>query len=222
MDVSQKQWHEPAPEDYSRVTNPERFWPLHQHALDLLAQLEATYDVTRSEAFALIPGIMRPFEYARPSVTLTPVAPDAAPVAIAFTTFPSLVVRCGRWHSQPFPSCGCDACAEDAAGEAERLEGILGKVVAGRFSEELRIPLFGDARLMHAFPSGPPSVEWSGEGWTTLPRAVARSLAGSGPRRVQWQPWPRRWRQAAIVRAVLEVLLSLLFALCEAHPPRRK
>jgi hypothetical protein len=196
MDVSQGQWHEPAPEDYSRVTNPERFRPLHQHALDLLARLEVTYDVTRSDAFDLLPGIMQPFEYARPPVTLTPAAQGAAPVAILFTTFPSLVVRYGRWHAQPFPSCGCDACAEDAAGEAERLEEILGKVVAGRFSEELRIPFFGDARLSHAFSSGEPSAEWRGEGWTTLRRAVARALAGPGPRRVQWQPWPRRRREA--------------------------
>jgi hypothetical protein len=196
MDASDKPWHEPAPEAYSRVTNPERFRPLHQHALDLLARLEATYDVRRSDVFDLLPGIMQPLEYARAPVTLTPATPGAAPVAVAFTTFPSLVVRYGRWHSQPFPSCGCDACAEDAGGEAERLDAILGKVVAGRFSEELRIPVFGDARLIHAFPSGQPSAEWSGEGWTTLPRAVARALAGAGPRRVRWQQWLRRRRQA--------------------------
>jgi hypothetical protein len=203
MDTTGRSWREPAPEEYSRVTNPERFRPLHQYALDLLARLETTYDVTRSDAFDLVTGIMQPFEYARPPVTLAPAARGAAPVAIAFTTFPSLVVRYGRWHSQPFPSCGCDACAEDAAGEAQRLEGILGKVAAGRFSEELRIPLFGDARLMHAFPSGGLSAEWSSEGGTTLPRAVARALAGGGPQRVQWQPWPLRRREdAALVPAV--------------------
>ncbi len=192
MDISQKPWHEPAPESYSRVTNPERFRPLHQHALELLARLEATHDVRRSDAFDLLPGVMQPFDYARPPVTLTPVAPDATRVAIAFTTFPSLVIRYGCWHAQPFPSCGCDACAEDAAGEASRLDEILENVVAGRFSEELHIPLFGDARLIHAFSRGQSSAEWSSQGWTTLPRAVARALAGPGPRRVQWQPWPRR------------------------------
>lgn len=190
--MSQKPWHERAPEDFSRVTNPDRLRPLHQHALDLIARLEATHHARRSEAFELLPGIMQPFEYARPPVTLTPVSPDATRVAIAFTTFPSLVVRYGHWHSQPFPSCGCDGCAKDAAGEASRLDAIVEKVVVGRFVEELRLPRFGDAHLIRAFAAGESSGEWSSEGWTTLPRAIARALAGTGPRRVQWQPWPRR------------------------------
>jgi hypothetical protein len=173
------------------VTNPERFLPLHQHALDLLARLETTYDVARSDAFDLLPGIMRPFEYARPPVTLTPAAPDAAPVAVAFTSFPSLVVRYGRWHALPLPSCGCDACGEDATDQAERLDDILGKVVAGLFIEELRIPLFGDAHLHGRFGDGTPRAGL-GEVGTTLPRAVARGLVGPGPRRMQWKPWPRR------------------------------
>jgi hypothetical protein len=198
MDVTPRGSPEPTAEEYSRVTNPERFRPLHRHALDLLARLEAIYDVHQREAFELVPVIMQPFEYARPPVTLTPGAPDAAPIAIAFTTFPSLIVRCGRWHAQPFPACGCDACAEDAVGEADRLEAIVGKVVAGQFAEELRIPLFGAARLAHTFLGGHPSEGWSGDGWTTIPRAVARALAGPGPRRVQWQPWPHRGRQARV------------------------
>jgi hypothetical protein len=194
MDVMQRSSHEPRPAEYSRVTNPERFRPLHQRALGLLARLEATYDVERSEAFGLVPGMMQPFEYARAPVTLTPVAPDAAPIAIAFTNFPSLIVRYGRWHAQSFPSCGCDACAEDAVAEAERLDAIVAKVVAGQFAEALRIPLLGDARLAHAFRGSHSGEGWAGEGWTTIARAVARALAGHGPRRVQWQPWPPRGR----------------------------
>jgi len=189
---------EPAPEEYSRVTNPERFRPLHGHALDLLARLEATYDVTRSEAFDSLPGLMHPFEHARPPVMLTPVAPSAAPVAVAFTAFPSLVIRYGRWHAVPLPSCGCDACGEHAGDQAERLDDVLGKVVAGLFAEEVRIPVFGDARLYSRFGDGTPREGLSGEGWTTLPRAVARRLAGSGPRRIQWQPWPRRTRGVSL------------------------
>ena len=192
MDIPQKPWRQPAPEEYSRVTNAERFRPLHQHALDLLARLEATYDVTRSETFELLPSLTQPFEYARPPVTLTPTIPGAAPVAVAFTAFPSLVVRYGRWHAQPLPSCGCDACDEGAADQAEHLDDVLGKVVAGLFAEEVRIPLFGDARLHRRFGDGTSREGVGGEGWTTLPRAVARALAGSGPRRAQWEPWPRR------------------------------
>src|SRR5215207_9382292 len=164
MEVTQGSSHQPRPEEYSRVTNPERFRPLHRHALDLLAQLEASYDVRRSEAFELAPAIMQPFEHARPPVTLTPIASDAAPIAIAFTTFPSLIVRYGHWHAQPFPACGCDACAEDAAGQAQCLDALVEAVVAGQLSEELRIPLFGDARLVHAFHCGHQGESRTSEG----------------------------------------------------------
>lgn len=37
----------PPPEACSRVTNPERFRPLHDFALTLLAQLHASFDVDR-------------------------------------------------------------------------------------------------------------------------------------------------------------------------------
>src|SRR4028118_543972 len=92
-------WVEPPPEAYFRVTNPERFRPLHGHALGLLARRQATHDVGASEAFELLPGLMHPFEHARPPVTLTPAAPGAAVIAVAFTAFPSLLVRYGRWHA---------------------------------------------------------------------------------------------------------------------------
>jgi hypothetical protein len=186
------------PEAYSRVTDAERFRPLHEHALGLLTQLRADYDVAVSDAFVLLPGLIGPVEHARPPATLTPLAPAAAPLAVAFTTFPSLLVRCGRWHVAAFPSCGCDACDEDAVGEGRRLDDLVGKVVAGLFEEELRIPWVGDARLYRRFRAGPRPGGWSGEGWETLRRGVARALAGAGPRRVRWQPWPHRGGHAPL------------------------
>jgi hypothetical protein len=191
MNVSHIVTPRPRPEEYSRVTNPERFRALHGHALEMFERLEAVYAVRRSVAFELLPRVMRAFEYARPPVTLTPVSPAAAPIAIAFTTFPSLVVRCGRWYARPFPSCGCDACAETAIGEADRLDRIIGKVVAGHFAESLQIPWFGAARLAHDFRGGQPG-EWEGQQWTTVPRAVSQAIAGPKPRRVHWRPWPQR------------------------------
>ena len=188
-------WGEPPPEAYSRVTNPERFRPLHAHALGRLADLQATYDVAASETFELLPGFgppVAPVEPARPPVTLTPRAPGAAPIAVAFTTFPSLLVRCGRWHSAAFPSCGCDACGEDAADQIDRFDALVDRIVAGLFAEELRIPFFGDARLSARFGDGTPREGMNGESGAMLPRAYARRLAGRGRHAVQWQPWPRR------------------------------
>lgn len=187
----------PLPAAYSRVTDPERFRPLHALALALADRLTAEFDVVRTDAFALLPG-MQPFEHARPPVTLTPAAPEAAPVAIAFTTFPGLVVRCGRWLDDSFPSCGCDACSETAADAGARLDGLAADVVAGRFREELAIPWFGDARLRWARGDLAARADrHREEAFRLLPRAQARALRGSGPPRVRWQPWPRRAAGAA-------------------------
>ncbi len=190
--MNESQWHRavPTPEAYSRVTNPERFLSLHAFALGLLDRLTLEYDVARTDAFTLMPN-MTPFEQARTPVTLTPVAPDAAPVAIAFSTFPSLVVRYGKWSAMAFPNCGCDACAATALREGEQLEQLLGDVVAGRFREELQIPLFGRANVHWSFGDMTRAGHLS-EGGQGLSRDQARILHTGGPRRMHWQPWPRR------------------------------
>ena len=174
---------------YSRVTNPERFAPLHSLAIDLMAQLGAQYSVSRSAEFELLPG-MTEFDHARPPIRLTPTAATAAPIGVAFTTFPSIIVRCGRWFVEPFPSCGCDACDETAEDQGEQLQQIVRDVVAGRFVEKLTIPLWGQARRSWSIGFGP-SGEGRGGG-RVLRRADARALRGNGPRAVQWQPWPAR------------------------------
>ncbi len=201
--MNESNWHrEPPPlEAYTRVTNPERFLPLHTLALVLVDQLTADYDVERTQAFALPPD-MRPFEHARPPVTLTPLASEAAPIAIGFTSFPGLLVRCGRWFADSFPSCGCDACGADAAGEAERLESLLSPVVAGNFREKLSIPWFRDAKLRWALGDGNMRAGYHGEGFRVVPRDQARALDSGGRRRVQWQPWPRRQGALVVVPAV--------------------
>ncbi len=182
----------PLPDAYSRVTNPERFLPLLEHAGAVCARLHATYDVTATEAFALLPHLIWQVEHERPPVTLTPATPTAATLRFAFTTFPSVIVRYGRWHAAPFPSCGCDACGATAEGEIERLDALVDGVVGGRLTEELRVPLLGRARLSYRFggEEGAPGLRQ--EGWASVTRAVARSLGRVGPRRIEWAPWARR------------------------------
>lgn len=190
------------PDAYSRVTDAERFRPLHELALDLLGRLRSRYEVTESAAFDLLPGIMQPFEQARPPVTLFPVAPGAAPIAFGFTTFPGLVVRCGRWFSTPFPVCGCDACAATAEHEGARLEELIGDVVAGEFREQLKLPLVGDARLEWWLGSLTTGDRHHGKGGTKIRRDLARMLRVPGSNRVQWKPWPERRDAAADTHAV--------------------
>ena len=178
---------------------PERFRPLHAHALQLLEHLEATYDVTRREALPATHGVLFPPEalrqaFALPPVLLTPRMAEAAPLCIAFTTPPSLFVYCGRWHEAAF---GAAVHREDdlwttSTTEAERLDDLVGKVVDGLFAEAVRLPLLGAARVSVTFGDGTPRPGLGGEGWMRISRDQARALVGNGPHMVRWRPWPRR------------------------------
>ena len=121
----------PPEEAYGRVTNPERFLPLHGDAIEMI---ERQFDVERVEGY----GLDEELEYRgllRASINLRPSDPEAAPIMVAFTDFPGLHVRFGKWYREPFPSCGCDACAEDVEGEMERVAQLVESVTAGGFRE---------------------------------------------------------------------------------------
>ena len=186
----------PPEEAYSRVTNPERFQPLHAAMTDIIARLQLDFDVERAEGYGLDEELEHRHTLAAPSVVLTPSDPGAAPIAIVFTDFPGLHVRFGRWRTEPFPDCGCDACDESAEGEIERLADMVDDVTAGRFREGIRIPLFSMPRAgwqqyeMWAEPKG--SGRWS-RGRSRLRESAARKLTG-GKRKLDlnWKPWPRR------------------------------
>ena len=180
----------PLPEDYTRVTNPERFLPLHDLAIETMSRLENEYDVINTSAFEIMPGIMQLFEYARPPITLTPASSKEAPISIAFTKFPGLIVRCGRFFHGPFPCCGCDGCASTLEREAESFVQTLASVVAGEFREEIDIPLVGTPHVRWSLgatdsPYGSSSSE------SALTRDGARMLS-TGSRRVEWRPWSKR------------------------------
>ncbi len=177
---------------YSRVTNAERFQPLHSAMLEIIGRLENEFDVERTEGYGLDAELERGLDPARPHVRLNPGDPDAAPIAMVFSTFPGLHVRFGRWYSEPFPSCGCDACDESAEGEIERLSEMVDDVVAGRFCEAIRRPLIslrGSGWRETKF--------WSSVGTRAQRSRVdglrAREMAG-GRRRLDlnWKAWRRR------------------------------
>jgi Family of unknown function (DUF6226) len=102
----------PPEEAYSRVTNPERFRPLHGFAERLLGRLEATFDAEREEAYDLDDELGR--YAAKPTVRLAPRSTDGGSLTIVFTSFPGLLVRLRHWVVEPVPGCGCDACDETA------------------------------------------------------------------------------------------------------------
>jgi hypothetical protein len=170
------------------VTNPERFAPLHDMAAEWLNRLETMFDVARVEGYGLDPEL-ESVELARPSARLMPRNTGAAPIVVAFTAFPGVFVRVGRWYIDTFPGCGCDACGETLDYEAERLNEMIDDVTAGRFREAIQLRAIGSAWAMHEF--------WSSDGRSAgqsqLDRARAQQLLdGSDPLSHEWSPWPRR------------------------------
>jgi hypothetical protein len=191
-DVSGSPWGPAGPPDeaYSRVTNPERFAILHAAAVELLDRLEAEFDVERSEGREtdVGSGMGTP---ARPSVTLRPKSGEAAPLTIRFTTFPGLIVHVGRRYSEPLPQCGCDACAETGEEMVERLEWLVGHVVAGRLREAIEMPRFGgDAwQVTEIGDMGAPPWQRSRG---AIERERAREIVAGDRAEHAWRAWPRR------------------------------
>ncbi len=181
----------PPEEAYSRVTDAERFRPLHAAMRKIIVRLHSEYDVTLDEGYGLDEELERHMTPASPSVKLTPSDSGAAPIPIVFSDFPGLHVRFGRWLTQPFPICGCDACDESAEGEIERLTDAVRDVTAGRFREAVRIPLLAS----FTWPMGEmwsDRASWSGGG-PRIDRQQALGLTG-GARQLElnWKPWPQR------------------------------
>jgi hypothetical protein len=179
----------PPPEAYSRVTNPGRFSSLHDAAAQFLDRLELEFDTERAEGYGLDPGLEEGFQLARPSVALAPRDAGAAPMVVAFSAFPGLHVRFGRWYTVAFPTCGCDACDETAESELQRLSSLIDNVTAGRYRESLRISADGVASSRSEFWS----VSERSAGQSQVDRVSTRPLLAATDRSsYDWRPWPRR------------------------------
>lgn len=168
----------PPPEAYGRVTNPDRFRPLWTVAEDLIQRLARDYRVAREDRAdldsELVAGVAGEVKRV---VRLAPSIGDGAPLAVAFTGFPGLRVRFGRWHVEGFPVCGCDACDEQPEELADDLLEKVNDLVSGDFAESV-------AWLRH------PGVSYSfgrGTGWSSLSRVQARRLGA--PRSINWPAW---------------------------------
>ena len=187
----------PTDSAYSRVTNAERFQPLHAAMLEIIGRLENGFEVERTEGHGLDEELERRLDLARPDVRLSPRNSAAAPITVVFTAFPGLHLRFGWWHKEPFPSCGCDGCDESAEGEIERLNEMVDDVTAGRFRETIDRPL-----VSFRGTGWRESEFWSPDESRSSTRSLSRSrIEGrlaremSGGRRrldMSWKPWPRR------------------------------
>jgi len=181
---------EPLDEAYTQFTNQERFKPLHDWALERVVRLQSEYEVTLEEGFGLDDELER-LPLSRPTVRLTPLQESCAPVAIAFTDSPGLKVRVGRWLTDVFPTCHCDACDEMPEEEFERLTELLDDVVAGRFRESIRRQRDGSGWSSHAFWNDEGTRSRSGGSLVSRGK-VARILDGEAEVFLEWTPWQPR------------------------------
>ena len=178
---------EPPDNAYSRFTNPERFGTLHDWALEFVARLQTEYEVTLEEGEGLDAELERA-PLSRPTLKLTPLRDDCAPVTIAFTAFPGLELRVGRWVREGFPSCGCDACDEMPEEEFERFKELVSDVVAGRFRESLHLQADGAGWSTRKFWSADDGHPRSGGSRMSGVKA-SRILNGEKEMALEWMRW---------------------------------
>lgn len=153
----------PKDEAYSRVSDPERYRPLHRRADLLVQRLDSVYDAVVTDDT---------LDRAERAVRVAPADPDAAPVTIGWTDFPGLVVRFGEHCDRAYPHCGCNACDEDPGEVFAEFERDVYAVTTGRFREwpggwEFEYP---DGRQSAGHP-GEPVREWAR--WPRFPEPGA-------------------------------------------------
>ena len=176
----------PPDDAYSRVAEPERFSPLRDWALEVVTRLQTEYEVTLEEGKGLDAELERS-SLSRPTIKVTPLQDSCAPITIAFTDFPGLAVRVGRWVMEPFPDCGCDACDEMPEEEFEGFTELVSDVVAGRFRESLYLRPDGDGWSTREFWS---ADDFRRSGGTRVPRVKATQiLNGEKEIVLEWMPW---------------------------------
>ena len=159
---------------------------LHETAEEILDELTERYVVDRRESKEPI-GPAPGADVVR-TVRIVPRSPAAGPLSIAFTDFPGVVLRLGRWFSEPLPDCGCDGCAEDPAGLVEGLRARVSSHVEGGLWERVRRGVTGSWRETRLIGPGLRITRQA-----PISPAEARAARREGfAVAVQWGPWTRR------------------------------
>lgn len=172
----------PPNEAYGRVTDPERYSLLWDTADELIAGLLADYAVDRTDDVSLDPHLTDGLAGGVRRLTrLIPQTDGAGTLTVAYSGFPGLAVRFGRWHVERFPVCGCDACDEQPPVLATEFREHALALVAGEFSERLRQT--PEPRLEYSYAGR--------ESGSTTGMSLAETLADSEPLAVNWLAWPR-------------------------------
>lgn len=183
----------PPDDSYSRVSNPERFAPLHTIGDALIGHLQSAYRV--DVAAPATSSTTKADGYTTTKIiSVTPERADAAPLVFDFTDFPGVVIRAGVRYGAAFPPCGCDACDESWPQVADDMERLVFAVTNGRFSERITLPTQKDQ--MHGKALLTYRIETVG-GQISMGRSYAEpeSALRDGAERLEglpdgcWQAW---------------------------------
>ncbi|WP_306206811.1 DUF6226 family protein [Actinoplanes sp. RD1] len=163
-------------QDTHRTPNPGR--NLHEAAEELLDELTERYAVDRRETKEPAGEPLR-------TVRLVPRHPAAGPLAVIFTDGPGVVLRLGRWFTEPLP--GTDDVRE-APELVAYLRALAAAHVEGGLWERIRRGLSGSCIETRLIGAGLESARQA-----PVDNAEARSARREGfAAPVQWAPWPRR------------------------------
>jgi hypothetical protein len=182
----------PPPGVYSVETHLERFAPLHLVAEALIEHLAGTYDVVVGNDPAHVADFIRPTDVVRVT-RVAPTDPVAAPLTFGFIAHPGVILHAGLLHDFIYPACGCDACDETAADQAEQLEWQVLAVAAGHYREsytpDVDLPLSFSLQMVGDV--GTQGGRSQVTGYSTERLAAAgerlRELPGGG-----WARWPSK------------------------------
>jgi hypothetical protein len=175
----------PPHDAYGRVTDAARYQVVVQAAVQLIDELTASYQVElRRGGPELDPELCEGLQVER-VVRLEPSSDDAAPLTVVITTFPGVAIRAGRWRTELYPTCGCDACDEPPDELAADLARQMRAVATGRLLEELRGGLDPHLTISLSDDDGHLGTQRS-------PMSRREMKAKGGPARYDWLPWPLR------------------------------
>ncbi|WP_394770724.1 DUF6226 family protein [Lacisediminihabitans sp.] len=155
--------------------------PLTRAARLLLDRLSSEYDVTVSP----LPGYRHDGAAVSEAVLVVPAEPHGAPVVLAFTIEPRVIVHAGALHEFCFPPL--DNAREDPASLIGQLEDLILTIVTGGYTETVDGSMVSFT-LRHA--NGWQSGECHSGQFPAERVAEARTTLAASPG--GWAPWPRR------------------------------
>lgn len=189
-------WDGPPEGSYSVEAHPERFAGLHTVARALIEHLERVFDVDVIDEPATDAALLRPQRDVIARVRVLPRDSEAAPLLVAFTAYPGVIVEAGVLHAFPYPICGCEACDETADAQATELEELVFAVTLGGYAEHYPVGRRRDLHLglVHLDVAGAVTGSSWGSGDTggLSAERLERGEATLAALHRGWQPWPLR------------------------------